>query len=254
MAAIFPCILTALHHAQISARVFASASVPLAAGGGSAQDRWLTAPQQRVQIEHPPRRPNGSGIGVATDTPDAQAAPSNAAGTGGAIDSLQTAPTNISTVAAAASPNAPGPHAAQPGEIMEHQAGQAGIGLELRAAAAAPDVQSTVPNRWEQDGPDPLEGAVPGSTEPLTTEEQRKQPANADALTRVADMEAIRKAISMSVAAASQGELSAASVDCAKVGGIGTYPAEIWRYPCRFYFLLTVTIAPFGCSGVSCMI
>jgi hypothetical protein len=239
------CGLKALHDAQISAPVSASASVPLAVGGGSAQDRWLAA-QQRVQLEHAVRGPNGSGIGVATDAPDAQAAPANAAGTGSAIDSLQAAPTNISTVAAAASVDAPGPYVAQPGDITEHQTDQAEIGTELQAAAA-PDVQGTVPKKWEEDGPTSLGEAAPGSIEPLTNEEQRQQLANAAALTRVANMEAIRKAISVSVASASNGELPAASVDCAKVVSLARGQLE---HGSVCTGLTHCHDAPFGCSGV----
>lgn len=53
---------------------------------------------------------------------------------------------------------------------------------------------------------------------PLTDEEAAQQRANAAALSKAASMEAVRKAISASVAAASKGELPLESVDCAKVG------------------------------------
>lgn len=184
--------------------------MPLAAGGGSAQDRWIAA-QQHV-LERSDVEISAAGFS-SSDASGAQAAPADAAGTGTTSDAidLQAAPAVVSTAAAAARADAPASQLAQPGDVVENQTAQAGTIAEHRAAAAV-DMQTVALTEH------PPEAGAPGGSNPFTDKEQRQQLANADALTKVANMEAIRKAISVSVASASKGELPAASVDCAKVG------------------------------------
>jgi hypothetical protein len=220
--------------------------VPLAAGGGSAQDRWIAAQQrvlERSDVEI------SAAVFSSSDASGAQAAPADAAGTSSTSDAsdLQAAPAIVSMDAAAARADAPASQLAQPGDVVENQAAQAGTLAEHRAAAAV-DMQ---PGALTEHRPEA--GAPGGGSNPSTDEEQRQQLANADALTRVADMEAVRKAISMSVASASTGELPAASVNCAKVGVMACVKFEPGSVHTARLTLPILIVAPSVCSGVACV-
>jgi hypothetical protein len=188
-------------------------AVPLA-GHGSAQDRWLAA-QQQVQAE---RLAAGGDESDAGSSSDAQH--DNSTSEAESVDARR------EDVPAAATAE---PLATQPSHStvnMDLQTGQQ-AGTRMDAAAADDRLQTIEPQQRELG---PLEQAAPSSSEPLSEEEQQQHLANADALNKAASMEAIRKAISVSVATASKGfskrELPAGSVDCAKVYACVTRPAR----------------------------